>query len=217
MQNKLKLLKLYNGLMDVLGPSNWWPGETRFEICVGAVLTQNTNWKNVEKAIYNLKQHKLLSPERMFSIEQKHLAELIRPAGYFRVKAQRLKNFLSFLHINYELNMDNILKQDTPGLREALLQVKGIGPETADSILLYALNRPVFVIDAYTKRIFDRHGLIDYVTSYSDIQKFVMNQLPLDHAFYNEFHALMVRAGKQWCKKSNPLCSKCPLASLLPA
>jgi len=203
--------------MDILGPSNWWPGETRFEICVGAVLTQNTNWKNVEKAIHNLKEHQLLSPQRMFSIEQGHLAELIRPAGYFRVKAQRLKNFLSFLHINHELNIDSLLNQETPILRETLLQVKGIGPETADSILLYALNRPVFVIDAYTKRIFDRHGLIDYRASYSDIQKFLMDQLPLDYALYNEFHALLVRAGKQWCKKSKPLCSKCPLGSLLRA
>lgn len=214
MDNKLKLLKLYNELMDRLGPSNWWPGETAFEVAVGAILTQNTNWGNVEKAILNLKGNGLLDPEKMFQEEMDRLSELIRPAGYFRVKAERLKNFLVFLHLNFDLSMDKLRSENTGKLRQALLKVKGIGPETADSILLYALERPVFVVDAYTKRIFSRHGLMKQERDYAEFQDFVMDRLPRDVVLYNEYHALIVRAGKNWCKKSRPLCSKCPLEYL---
>jgi len=214
MDKKLKLLKLYNELMDRLGPSNWWPGETAFEVAVGAILTQNTNWGNVEKAILNLKGNGLLDPEKMFQEEMDRLSELIRPAGYFRVKAERLKNFLVFLHLNFDLSMDKLRSENTGKLRQALLKVKGIGPETADSILLYALERPVFVVDAYTKRIFSRHGLMKQERDYAEFQDFVMDRLPRDVVLYNEYHALIVRAGKNWCKKSRPLCSKCPLEYL---
>lgn len=214
MDKKLKLLKLYNELMDRLGPSNWWPGDSAFEVAVGAILTQNTNWGNVEKAIMNLKGNGLLEPEKMFQEEMDRLSELIRPAGYFRVKAERLKNFLLFLHLNFDLKMEKLRNESTAKLRRALLKVKGIGPETADSILLYALERPVFVIDAYTKRIFSRHGFMEQDRDYSEFQNFVMDRLPRDVELYNEYHALIVRAGKNWCKKSKPLCSKCPLETL---
>ncbi len=214
MDKKLKLLKLYNELMDRLGPSNWWPGDSAFEVAVGAILTQNTNWGNVEKAILNLKENGLLEPEKMFQEETDRLCELIRPAGYFRVKADRLKNFLVFLHLNFDLKMEKLRNESTTKLRHALLKVKGIGPETADSILLYALERPVFVIDAYTKRIFSRHGIMEQERDYSEFQDFVMDRLPRDPELYNEYHALIVRAGKNWCRKSKPLCSKCPLEHL---
>lgn len=214
MDDKLKLLKLYNELMDRLGPSNWWPGETAFEVAVGAILTQNTNWSNVEKALLNLKENGLLHPEKMFREERDGLSELIRPAGYFRVKAERLKNFLVFLHLNFDLSMEKLRSESTATLRRALLKVKGLGPETADSILLYALERPVFVVDAYTKRIFSRHGIMEQERDYSEFQDFVMDRLPRDVLLYNEYHALIVRAGKNWCRKSRPLCSKCPLESL---
>jgi len=214
MDDKLKLLKLYNELMDRLGPSNWWPGETAFEVAVGAILTQNTNWSNVEKALLNLKENGLLHPEKMFREERDRLCELIRPAGYFRVKAERLKNFLVFLHLNFDLSMEKLRSESTATLRRALLKVKGLGPETADSILLYALERPVFVVDAYTKRIFSRHGIMEQERDYSEFQDFVMDRLPRDVLLYNEYHALIVRAGKNWCRKSRPLCSKCPLESL---
>ncbi|MFP4168104.1 MAG: endonuclease III domain-containing protein [Desulfonatronovibrionaceae bacterium] len=214
MGQKLKLLKLYSKLMDRLGPSNWWPGDSPFEVAVGAVLTQNTNWGNVEKAISNLKDCGLMHPEKMFRLDQGRLSELIRPAGYFRVKAERLKNFLTFLHLNFDLDMNRLRNENTAWLRRALLKVKGIGPETADSILLYALDHPVFVIDAYTKRIFSRHGLMEQDRDYSEFQEFVMGYLPPDRALYNEYHALLVRAGKNWCKKTKPLCAKCPLETL---
>jgi endonuclease-3 related protein len=150
----------------------------------------------------------------MFQEETGRLSELIRPAGYFRVKADRLKNFLVFLHLNFDLKMEKLRNESTSKLRHTLLKVKGIGPETADSILLYALERPVFVIDAYTKRIFSRHGIMEQERDYSEFQDFVMERLPRDPELYNEYHALIVRAGKNWCKKSKPLCSKCPLETL---
>ncbi len=214
MDHKLELLQLYNNLMDKLGPSNWWTGDSPFEVAVGAILTQNTNWGNVEKAIANLQRHELLQPENLIALNREKIAELIRPAGYFRVKAERLGNFLSFLHLKFDLNMGKMAKRETSNLRKELLDIKGIGPETADSILLYALQHPVFVIDAYTKRIFHRHGILDQDKGYSEFQGFVMERLPLDRQLYNEYHALIVRAGKKWCKKSKPNCAHCPLRDL---
>ncbi len=209
------LLSIYHLLYDSLGPSHWWPGESPFEICVGAILTQNTNWDNVERAINNLKEKGVLSPEEMYNLSMEELASLIRPAGYFNIKAKRLKNFLSFL--KQEVNMEVERLGDYPlyNLREKLLSIKGIGPETADSMLLYAFEKPIFVVDAYTARIFSRHYLIPEEITYEDLQDFCHQRLDPDVSLYNEFHALLVRTGKNWCKKKSPRCKQCPLYPLL--
>ncbi|WP_028574860.1 endonuclease III domain-containing protein [Desulfonatronovibrio hydrogenovorans] len=209
------LLNYFETLRSSLGPSNWWPGETPFEIAVGAILTQNTNWSNVEKAILNLKSQNLLDPETMFFLGEDELAQLIRSAGYFRVKARRLKNFLFFLNNECAFNFSYLQNMDIEELRAKLLEVKGIGPETADSILLYALNKPTFVVDAYTARIFNRHSLVHQDVDYHQLREMFMSNLPEDPELYNEFHALVVRTAKKWCKKKNPLCHECPLSPYL--
>ncbi len=208
---KEKLANVYHRLYDFFGPQDWWPGEGPFEVMVGAVLTQNTNWGNVEKAITNLKGAGYLSYEKMVSLPSGLLAEYIRPAGYFNIKAGRLQNLFSMIEKEYEGSLENLLDADTENLRQNLLSVKGIGPETADSILLYAANRPAFVVDAYTYRILLRHDLIPEDFGYDEIQEFFMNNLEQDTVLYNEFHALIVCAGKQFCKKTTPLCTGCPL------
>ena len=215
MNRQTILLNIFSTLSSALGPSHWWPGETPFEVAIGAILTQNTNWQNVEKAIFNLKQENLLKPEKLYSLPEQQLAQLIRPAGYYRIKAKRLKNFLNFLYYECDLNFDLLKKQKLQELRPKLLQVNGIGPETADSILLYALNKPTFVVDAYTRRMFNRHGLVVEDITYEELRSFFMDVLPPDVQLYNEFHALIVRTAKKWCLKKKPLCSDCPLAHFL--
>ncbi len=212
--------KYYDALLHALGPSGWWPGETPFEVAVGAILTQNTNWGNVEKAIAALRAARALSPEAMRRLTPEALAGLIRPAGYFRVKAARLGHFLDFLAAEAGDALDDLAlgylgRQELPRLREKLLAVRGIGPETADSILLYALAKPSFVIDAYTARLAQRHGLAPEETNYHDLQDIFTSALPEDVALYNECHALIVRAGKEFCKKSRPRCGDCPLGAFL--
>jgi endonuclease-3 related protein len=206
---------MYDAMHSALGPSRWWPGETPFEVAVGAILTQNTNWKNVEKAIANLKELDLLSAERMYALPQGELAELIRPAGYYNIKAVRLRNFLEFLRNEAEFDMDALKVQGLHEVREKVLSVKGIGPETADSILLYALEMPTFVVDAYTHRMMFRHGLVDEDVDYHELRALFMDSLPEDVALYNEFHALIVRVGKDWCRKKAGLCETCPLQPFL--
>jgi endonuclease III related protein len=210
------LLNLFSTMLDRLGPSHWWPGETPFEISVGAILTQNTNWRNVEKAIWNLKSEQLLAPERLYSIPQEQLAELIRPAGYFRIKASRLKAFLHFLRHECRFDMEQLRGRPDGQLRGMLLGVNGIGPETADSILLYALEKPSFVVDAYTRRILSRHGLVDEEIAYDALRGFFMDSLPSDVRLYNEYHALLVRVGKGWCGRKQGACHGCPLSSFQP-
>jgi endonuclease-3 related protein len=204
------LLKIYNILFNTFGPQHWWPGDTPFEIAVGAILTQNTNWSNVERAINNLKDNGALDPEVLYRMPITRLARLIRPAGYFNVKAKRLKNFITFLVERYGGSMDKMRSADPTSLREELLSINGIGPETADSILLYALDMPVFVIDAYTKRVLTRHGLADGKESYDELQALFHKNLDPDKDLYNEFHALFVRIGKEYCKP-RPRCESCPL------
>ncbi|MEW6096895.1 MAG: endonuclease III domain-containing protein [bacterium] len=204
---------IYERLFKAFGPRNWWPGDTPFEIIIGAILTQNTAWANVEKAINNLKNHNLLEPEKLNEIPQDKLAELIRPAGYYQLKANRLKEFIEFLFSNYAGDLDKMFNRDMWELRAELLGVKGIGLETADSILLYAGSKPIFVVDAYTRRILTRHNLIDEKASYTQIQDLFMNNLPQDVQLYNEFHALIVQLGKEICK-SKPACDSCPLKEL---
>jgi len=206
-----KLTEIYNLLFDHFGPQSWWPGETPFEVMVGAVLTQNTNWNNVEKAIDNLKGVEVLSFERLSELPVDLLAEYIRPAGYFNVKASRLQNLFAMIKEQYDGSLDAMMEEETETLRQALLSVKGIGPETADSILLYVAERPVFVVDAYTYRILLRHNLIPDDFNYDEIQEFFMDNLEQDVGLFNEFHALLVCVGKEFCKKSVPRCKGCPL------
>ena len=208
------LLKIYKSLYNYFGPLNWWPGDTPFEIMVGAILTQNTSWSNVEKAINNLKKEYLLEPQNLYHINQEELAQLIKPSGYFNIKAQRLKNFVTFFVEEYSGSEKKMFSGDDEELRRKLLKVNGIGPETADSILLYAGEKPFFVVDAYTKRIFSRHNLISEDASYHQIQEFFIRNLDSNVELYNEFHAQIVMLGKTICTSKNPDCSKCPIAYL---
>jgi endonuclease-3 related protein len=212
--HKKGLSEIYDKLFGAFGPQGWWPGDSPFEIAVGAILTQNTNWGNVEKAIQNLKQEKYLNAKKLHAMPHNTLASFIKPAGYFNVKAKRLKNFLSFLSNHYKGSMKRMLAADTGLLRESLLGVNGIGPETADSILLYALERPVFVIDAYTRRVLHRHGIVSEDETYHEMQELFHRSLPEDVPLFNEFHALFVMTGKDYCKPK-PRCDGCPLEPLL--
>lgn len=207
------LTEIYQLLHRAFGPQDWWPGETRLEVIVGAILTQNTNWKNVERAIANLKSAGYLNGESLHGTGPDQLAQLIRPAGYFNVKARRLKNFVDWLFDNYGGDVANIESINTERLREELLGIKGIGRETADSILLYALDRPVFVVDAYTARIAVRHGLVGPGADYGQLRQLFESNLPEDVKLFNEYHALLVRAGKEFCK-TRARCAGCPLEEL---
>jgi len=209
-----QLQDIYDRLFTYFGPQGWWPGESSFEVIIGAVLTQNTNWNNVSKAIDNLKRAGFLSYEKLSSLPVGLLAEYIRPAGYYNVKAGRLGNLFSMIRESYGDDLDQMLQEETVTLRQALLSVNGIGPETADSILLYAAKRPVFVVDSYTYRVLLRHNLIPEDFGYEDIQQFFVDRLEPDHILYNEYHALLVCLGKEFCKKTNPHCSRCPLEGM---
>jgi len=221
------LMDMYQAMLAALGPSNWWPAKTAFEVAVGAMLTQNTNWGNVEKAMVTLRRADLLTPAAMLDISEATLAEAIRPAGYYRLKAGRLANLLRFLRDEAEEHGNgaaDLLDPDlpmlrgrsAPELRPRLLTVRGVGPETADSILLYALELSVFVVDAYTARMAQRHGLADENVNYHELQEIFTDALPQDTALFNEYHALIVRVGNAWCRKREPKCSECPLATFLP-
>jgi endonuclease-3 related protein len=208
------LLIIYDLLYAKFGPRHWWPGDTKLEVIIGAILTQNTAWVNVEKAIGNLKKEKALSVNKLCSIAEKRLAGLIKPSGYYNVKANRIKNFLKFLNTYCNRSINKMFSLDLYKLREKLLAVKGIGSETADSILLYAGNKPIFVVDAYTKRVLSRHGFINEEAEYKEIQSLFMDNLPEDVRLFNEFHALIVELGKSICKSKQPLCSKCPIRNM---
>jgi len=208
-----QLSEIYRLLYDKFGPQHWWPGETGFEIIIGAILTQNTNWANVEKAIANLKSAECLTPEKLHHLDVARLAALIRPAGYFNIKAKRLKSFLSWLFEKYDGRLTDLENLDTDRLRAELLSIKGVGRETADSILLYAFDRPVFVIDAYTARVVFRHGLIAPDADYEQLREFFESSLPADTQLFNEYHALLVRLGKEFCRPKTR-CPGCPLEKL---
>jgi len=233
-----KILSLiYARLYRRFGPQSWWPvlqvkesredearpetqrrprgrpANEKFEVIVGAILTQNTNWGNVERAITNLKQRRILSSTKLHRLPQHDLAQLIKPAGYFNVKAKRLKNFLNFFFHEYAGNISRMQKEETATLRRKLLNVNGIGPETADSILLYALDKPVFVVDAYTKRIFSRHKIVRNDHDYHAVQEVFTKAIAPERQTYNEYHALIVRLGKDYCR-TRPKCTGCPLRFL---
>jgi endonuclease III related protein len=205
-----RLMQIYYLLLERYGHLHWWPAESPFEVCVGAILTQNTNWVNVEKAISNLKREVLLSPRSLRELPVERLAELIRPAGYFNVKSVRLKGFISWLFDNFGGRVERMAGADWPELRDELLKVKGIGPETADSILLYACGKPSFVVDAYTKRLLATLGFITGREGYEDVRALFMDNLPPDVTLFNEYHALIVHHAKEHCRKI-PRCAGCPL------
>ncbi len=208
-----KSLKLcYNIMYKLYGPQHWWPAKTAFEVIIGAMLTQNTSWKNVEKAIANLRKNNKLTPKQLRDIDKNKLALLIKPCGYYNIKARRLKNFIDFLFKNYNGSLNKFFALPTGKIRHELLSVNGIGPETADSILLYAAKRPVFVVDAYTKRLLVRQGLIKEDAGYEQIQRLFEGSLPKSIKLFNEYHALIVRHGKDVCKKA-PKCQICALHS----
>jgi endonuclease-3 related protein len=217
MNAPLSLREIFDRLLERFGPLNWWPAETPFEVCVGAILTQNTAWINVEKAIGALKQAGIMTAEALQRIDPGQLAGLVRPAGYFNVKSRRLKDFTAWLFLKHQGSLDCMFAGDWRELRTELLQARGIGPETADSILLYAGNKPSFVVDAYTRRLFLRLGLLAEGAGYDHIRDLFMSGLPEDVLLFNEYHALIVQQCKRFCR-SKPLCSSgCPLGDCCPS
>ncbi|HVY70485.1 MAG TPA: endonuclease III domain-containing protein [Verrucomicrobiae bacterium] len=215
------LRRAYDLMRDRFGHQKWWPGETPFEVCVGAILTQNTNWGNVERAIANLKRAGVLTPARMFALPEAELAALIRPAGYFNIKARRLRAFLKVLVEEFGGELERFFIGDLAEVRQRLLAIKGIGPETADSMQLYAGGHASFVIDAYTKRIFSRHNWCEAEIDYHELQR--LNESSLDHQtgparldYWQDYHAQLVMTGKNYCRPRDPRCSECPLNCLLP-
>lgn len=215
MRREPLLTALYDAMLGSLGPSGWWPGDTPFEIAIGAILTQNTNWKNVEKAIANLRAANVLDARAMDALPPGRLAELIRPSGYFRIKEKRIKNLLALLREECDYTIEALAERDLEELRPLILSVNGVGPETADCILLYALDKPTFVVDAYTRRILGRHALIPEDIGYEELREYFMDVLPHDPAQFGEYHALIVRVGKDWCRKPSPRCEDCPLQPFL--
>jgi len=213
--SRRRLLDIYQRLYDQYGPQHWWPGDTPFEVIVGAILTQSAAWSNVEKAIANLKAAGVLSPQGLLSTGEKELAGLIYPAGYFNAKARKLKAFAAMLYERFAGDLAQLLATSWPELRRLLLETHGIGPETADSIILYASGQPVFVVDAYTRRILPRLGLGPPRADYASWQALFMENLPQDAALFNEYHALLVRHGKTLCRRE-PHCVPCSLLDMCP-
>jgi endonuclease-3 related protein len=207
-----ELLKICHALLNHFGPRNWWPAETKFEVIVGAILTQFVAWRNVEQAISALKQNNLLSPKAIYEAEDSIIEEMIRPTRFYKQKRERLKEFCGVLVKKYDGDLNRFLNQDVKSLRKELLSIKGIGPETADSIMLYAGEKPVFVVDAYTRRIFHRLGYFKPNIDYNSMQEFFVKHLPRDVELYNEYHALIDALGNKVCKKV-PVCKECPLTN----
>jgi len=215
------LRRAYELMLAHFGHQHWWPGETPFEICVGAILTQNTSWTNVERAIANLKSAAVLDPEKLFALPEAELAQLIRPAGYFNVKARRLRSFLRVLVEEFSGELPRLFAGDTTTVRTRLLTINGIGPETADSLLLYAGGHHSFVVDAYTKRIFSRHHWCSTDADYDTVRSLcetALNEKPLPRRldYWKDYHAQLVMVGKHFCRKGQPRCKDCPLRPLLP-
>lgn len=212
---KESLMRIYRRMARHYGPTHWWPGDTPFEIAVGAILTQNTAWSNVEKAIATLKREGLLHPRQMLDASDAALEAAVRPSGYFRQKARRVRHFAAHLCAHYGGSMARMARRPLPALREELLALHGIGPETADDILLYACGKPVFVVDAYTRRIFSRHGLVAPDIGYEALRACFESHLLRSLHLYKEYHGLIVWTGKDFCRK-HPRCEGCPLQALLP-
>lgn len=207
--------RYFGRLYSALGPQGWWPARSRAEVVVGAILAQNTAWTNVEKALARLRRGGPLDLNALEKAATGRIARRIRPSGYYNQKAKKLKLFVRFLRERYGGSLSRMFRTPTEQLRQGLLSVSGIGPETADSILLYAGNHPVFVVDAYTRRILERHKLVGPKASYEQIRQLFESNLHHDPKMYNEYHALLVQVGKNWCKRKNPDCPNCPLGIYL--
>jgi len=205
-----ELMSMYERLFARFGPQHWWPGRTKTEIAIGAILTQNTNWENVKKAIANLRRERLLDFNALDRMSAEQIAPLIRSSGYYNIKAKRLKNFIDFFQREYKGSWAKAKRESLPVLREKMLAVNGVGPETVDSILLYAMDLPIFVVDAYTKRLLAQHRLMTPDADYHAVQRLFMDNIPSDVQLYNEFHGLIVRAAKEHCHPK-PSCQGCPL------
>ncbi|MHB0870403.1 MAG: hypothetical protein ACYC66_03230 [Chloroflexota bacterium] len=216
MEIRERLLEIYEGLLDAFGPQGWWPAEDDFEMVVGAILTQSTAWVNVEKAIARLKLAGMLSPEGIEDASEEELAAIIRSSGYFNAKARKLKAFCSHLRQRHGGELSRLFHVKLPDLREELLSIWGIGPETADSIALYGARQPLFVVDAYTRRIFARLGLAAADVGYDELQRLFMEGLPPSVPILQEYHALIVALGKELCRPT-PTCARCPLRELCPS
>lgn len=208
-----QLAEVYRLLLDRYGPQRWWPADAPFEVIVGAILTQSAAWGNVEKAIFNLKQAAALTPVSLRKLPLDELAELIYPSGYYNAKTLKIKSFVEHLGDAHQDSLEKLFSLDVPSLRRELLTIHGIGPETADSIILYAARKPIFVIDAYTRRILSRLGLSPPRNDYSAFQELFTQNLPTEEKLFNEYHALLVRHGKEVCKRV-PLCDQCCLRSI---
>jgi endonuclease-3 related protein len=204
------LMEIYNLLFTAFGPQNWWPADTDLEMMIGAILTQNTSWSNVEKAIQNLKGKDLISIKGLSDLPTPMLAEYIRPVGYYNLKARRLKNLISLIENKHDGDLKGLFSLHTERIRKELLSVKGIGLETADSMILYGARRALFVVDTYSHRILSRHGLIEEGAGYFEVQTLFMDTLPHDVELFKDFHALLVKTGKGFCRRK-PLCPGCPL------
>ncbi|MFH1305404.1 MAG: hypothetical protein ABIH74_03270 [Candidatus Omnitrophota bacterium] len=213
-EHKNRIMRMYDILEKYFGDLGWWPAETDFEVIVGAILTQNTAWTNVEKAIRVLKDKRLLDPRKIVGMKEERLSRVIRSAGYHRLKAQRLKAVSRFILTECNGALCRLKKKDTGELRKRFLSVNGIGPETADSILLYALGKPVFVVDAYARRIFSRHALAREDDAYEDIQFLVRANFPMKEKTLNRFHAFLVETAKRFCGKRKKICEECPLGKM---
>ncbi len=211
-----RLRRLYALARRAQGPQRWWPARTPFEVMVGAILTQNTAWTNVERAIANLRAARALTPKGLLALPPRRLARAIRPSGYFNQKATRLRGYARWYVRRFGGSPARMRREPADRLRGALLSLKGIGPETADSILLYALGSPVFVVDAYTRRIGERHGLLEAGAGYDEIQRVFRAHLPRRAGLYNDYHAQIVAVGKGFCRKREARCGECPLRADLP-
>ena len=212
----LELLAYHREMLRRLGPQGWWPARTRLEVILGAILTQNTTWDNASKGIRGLRRAGLLNWQELGRVSQPKLQAAIRAAGFFRQKAQTIRNFLSWLHRSYGGSLRRMFAEPAETLRQELLGVKGLGPETVDAVLLYAGGKPVFVADAYTRRILARHEFISPQADYATAQEFLHRHLPADAGLFNESHALFVEVGKRFCKRSTADCAACPLEAWLP-
>jgi endonuclease III related protein len=205
----------YATLFESFGPQGWWPARTRWEVIWGAILVQNTNWRNAALAIGNLRRAGLLTWRRMRHASIEELEALIRPAGFYRQKARALRNFADWIVRTHNGSLDELFARDSDEVRTQLLALKGIGPETADAIMLYAGKHPLFVADAYTRRILSRHGLVPQAANYESAREFLHRHLPADEALFNEFHALLVEAAKRYCHKGVARCGECPLGKFM--
>lgn len=211
----LLLPRYFDRMLQAFGPQHWWPARTRLEVILGAILTQNTSWRNAALALKGLRERGLISVDRLELCSRSEIETLLRPAGFFRQKARTIRNFLNWLNEKCGGSLTVMFKRSSEIVRKDLLSIQGLGPETVDAILLYAGRRPFFVADAYTRRIFGRHGLIPLNSAYSSVQDFLHRRLPRDPALFNEYHALLVEVGKRYCKRSAPACGGCPLEIFL--